>query len=177
MCIGANSSDVAMLVRKFYNYQYVVGDTMATHLEKLPTMRAQLKDLNQEPTEEVFIDRILRTLPDDYEKLKDNWDFMHASMKTTKELKQLILDIEEKSKQAKFEPTQPALFLARQREGHRRLSIEEKERQTHCAKCGHNIGRESAAPCQRTISPSRTTSNENLRPPAASRAVILTSFS
>lgn len=46
MCIRTNSSDIAMLVRKFYSYKHVPGDNMAAHLEKLSTMREQLKDVD-----------------------------------------------------------------------------------------------------------------------------------
>ena len=47
MCIGANSSDVAMLVRKFYSFEHVPGGTMVAHLEKLTTMREQLKNVDR----------------------------------------------------------------------------------------------------------------------------------
>lgn len=32
MCIGTNSNDVTLLVRKFYSYQYCAGDAMNTQL-------------------------------------------------------------------------------------------------------------------------------------------------
>lgn len=139
MCIGANSCDVAMLVRKFYNFNYTPDDNMVTHLEKLSTMREQLKDVDQAPTDEVFIDRIIQTLPSEYDRLKESWDYMHSSQKTIKELKQRILSIEEKQKHEKLEPIQQAYVVHNQAVHNRprRTSIEERKRLTHCAKCGH----------------------------------------
>jgi len=59
---------------------------MATHLEKLKAMREQLSSIKQDPTDEVYIDRILQTLPVKFDKLKDNWDYLHPTQKTVKEL-------------------------------------------------------------------------------------------
>ena len=145
MCIGTNSSDIAMLVRKFYGYKHMPGDNMATHLEKLSNMREQLKDVDQAPTNEVFIDRILQTLPSDYDRLKYNWDFMHSSQRTTQELKARILAIEEKTKQERPIREQQAFLIRRQQNGpskgksgdRPRGRIEDLKKRTNCAKCGH----------------------------------------
>lgn len=137
MCIGANSSNVAMLVRKFYSYQFVPGDSMGTHLEKLSTMREQLKDVSQGPTDEVFIDRILQTLPSEFKKLKENWDYMHRSEKTVSELKARILAIEEKNKHYQPQDDQQVFMMNKQTGRFNKESIEDRKKRTHCGKCGH----------------------------------------
>lgn len=138
ICIGANSCDITTLVRKFYNYKPVPGDSMSTHLEKLSTMREQLKNVNQDPTDEVFIDRILQTLPSEFDRLKESWDFMHPSQKTINELKSKVIAIEEKLKQARSEPESQLAFIV-QKQGSRskRPNIDERKRTTNCRKCGH----------------------------------------
>lgn len=137
MCIGANSSDVAMLVRKFYTYEYQKGDGMGTHLEKLSTMRTQLETIKQGPTDEVFIDRILQTLPADYQKLKDNWDYLHPSQRTVVELKTRALKIEEDNKHKEPSQAEQAFVTGKQRKFHSNETIEQRKKNTKCAKCGH----------------------------------------
>lgn len=137
MCIGANSSDVAMLVRKFYTYEYQKGDGMGTHLEKLSTMRTQLETIKQGPTDEVFIDRILQTLPAEYQKLKDNWDYLHPSQRTVAELKTRALKIEEENKHKEPSQAEQVFFAGRQRKFKSNETIEQRKKNTKCAKCGH----------------------------------------
>lgn len=139
MCIGANSSDVAMLVRKFYNFSHVPGDSMSTHLEKLSTMREQLIAIEQGPTDEVFIDRILQTLPAEFNKLRENWDYLHNDQKTLNELKSRILKIEEdnKTKEPKVEPDAQVYIASELNKQFRNMSIDEKKKVTRCGKCGH----------------------------------------
>lgn len=137
MCIGANSSDVAMLVRKFYTYEYQKGDSMGTHLEKLSTMRTQLETIKQAPTDEVFIDRILQTLPAEFQKLKDNWDYLHPSQRTVAELKTRALKIEEESKQKEPSLAEQAFVIRKQRKFKSNETIEQRKKTSKCAKCGH----------------------------------------
>lgn len=140
MCIGANSNDVAMLVRKFYTFQYVAGDSMVTHLEKLSTMREQLIAVSQGPTDEVYIDRVLQTLPSEYNKLKENWDYLHPDQKNLKDLELRIRKIEEDMKisgaETKVE-NEAKVFIAKQAKQFGRMTISDKKKVTHCAKCGH----------------------------------------
>lgn len=132
MCIGANSSDLTLLVRKFYNYQYEQGDSMVTLLEKLTTMRQQLKNVDQDPTDEVFIDRVLQTLPPEFDRLKENWDYLHPSQRNIDELKARVLKIEDDSK-AKGSQEVAQAFLAKPFGD---MSIDEKKKNSNCAKCG-----------------------------------------
>lgn len=137
MCIGANSSDVAMLVRKFYTFEYQKGDSMGTHLEKLSTMKTQLETIKQGPTDEVFIDRILQTLPAEFQKLKDNWDYLHPSQRTVAELKTRALKIEEENKQKEPSPAEQAFVTRKQRKFTPNETIEQRKKNSKCAKCGH----------------------------------------
>lgn len=136
MCIGANSNDVATLVRKFYNYTYQAGDSMSTHIEKLVTMKQQLTDVDQTPTDTVFIDRILQSLPAEYDKLRENWEYMHTDMKTVEQLISRALKIEEDNKQAEVKPEAQAFFVKHDNKG-QNSHIESLKKRTRCAKCGH----------------------------------------
>lgn len=140
MCIGANSNDVAMLVRQFYTYVYQPGDDMNTHLEKLSTMKLQLETVKQGPTDEVFIDRILQTLPEQYQKLKDNWDYLHTDQKTVAELKSRAIKIEHELKQSEQVPAVRAFLSGKPnkygQQKFKNQSIEERKKITNCSKCG-----------------------------------------
>lgn len=100
MCIRRHA---VMLVREFYSFRYEAGDSMVVHLEKLSNMREQLKRYQQETSDEIFIDRILRTLPSEYDQLKDYWDYERdSSPRTVENLRRLILVTEKKNKQKQF---------------------------------------------------------------------------
>ena len=136
MCLGTNSSDVATLVNKFYGYKYQPGDSIETHLEKLTTMREQLNSVGQMPTDEVFIDRIMQTLPSDYDSIKTGWLFMHKDQKTVLGLKVLLTNMQEKIKASQQELSNQAFMVNR---GPRRGTPEhigEQKRRTTCGKCG-----------------------------------------
>jgi len=133
MCLGVNSCDVALLVTRFYSYQYCSGDSMPTHLEKLQAMRGQLESINQGPTDEVFMDRILQTLPLEYSKLKENWDYLHLSQKTVSEMHSRILKIEDDLRHS--EPL-PSAFIIN---GHKKSRNNRYARKgLECERCGRN---------------------------------------
>lgn len=138
MCVGTNSSDVTTLVNKFYSYEYRNGDSVSTHLEKLTTMRSQLELVQQNPTDLVFIDRILKTLPAQYKKLKENWEFLHPTQQTVTELKTRAIKLEDELKTNDLKPTSQA-FIAEQRSSRRPnkyKSLADKKKNSTCNKCG-----------------------------------------
>lgn len=137
MCIGVNSSDQTKLVRRFYNYQYQASDSMATHIEKLTTMRKQPKNVNQDPTDEVFMDRILQTLPSQFERLRENWDYLHSAQQSISQLKARILKVEEDLKNKELKPVAQAFATSDQENASRRMAIDERKKKSRCAKCGN----------------------------------------
>lgn len=89
--IGADSEDVMQRVDKFYHFRFTVGDSMKDHLEKMMSMRDQLELHNQKPTDDVLIDRIMKTLSSGYNTLKTNWSYLSCEQRTLDELKERIL--------------------------------------------------------------------------------------
>lgn len=111
--------------------------------------REQLKQVKQNPTDVVFIDRILSTLSPAFGKLLEHWDFLHADQKTLKGLKEYIAKIEGDIKSSSSgEPLAQAYFVKQRQNRPKRSKeeIAELKKKTKCNKCG--VKGHWAAECQ-----------------------------
>lgn len=127
----ASKENLSRMLRKFYGYKLVQSDGMSMHIGKMEAMRMELADLGQGPTDEVFINQLLESLPHNYSSLKEIWDATEDKRKTVGELITRILKREQDLKAEVHDSHLESALLSRGK-----LTIEERKKVTKCAKCG-----------------------------------------
>lgn len=115
-------------IRQFYSMKHH-GMDMSTHIGIMETMRQQLESMGEPVSDRTFCGILLNSLKSGYEILQQTWDMTPAAEKTPSKLISKLLALHSQIQEA--ERTEVAL-VARGR-----MSIEERKKNSTCAKCGH----------------------------------------
>lgn len=136
----ATRANLSTILQKYYTFKKAPEDDMSSHLAKLEVMRSELAELGQEQTDDMFIYRILETLPKEYELLKMMWDNAPTELQTVPEIQSRILRQERKLRDtAEATRITEALMVSKPStdKSQKYKSIQERKKHTHCAKCGY----------------------------------------
>lgn len=127
-----SASNVYRLVKGFYRYKLLAGDSMSTHINKMERMRRELANLSQVTSDEVYMVLLIESLPAEYDSIAEHWESAHPDVKTIANLNARILKKEEDLEQ---KAGGDQAFIAN-REEKPKMSLQERKRTTRCNKCG-----------------------------------------
>jgi len=108
-------------------------DSIGQHIAWLKEMRAALKNLNEEYSDEFFQVIVINSLPAEYGDLLGQWEMMHHSMKTTAFLESWL-----RQKEVNLE-SRANMVLAVSCEGRKswaQMSVRERKLASSCRTCG-----------------------------------------
>ncbi|KAJ3655416.1 hypothetical protein Zmor_014548 [Zophobas morio] len=89
-----NKTSIHILHQKFYNYQMRPGATITEHVAAIEELVRQLEDLNQKPTDEQIITKVLYTLPQQYQHIAAAFDMLPEKEQTMVNLLPRLLKLE-----------------------------------------------------------------------------------
>lgn len=121
---------VGQLMIKFFNEPKQKNESMGDYLSKLEFMRNELAMLGQPQSDEVFMSKVLSTLPRGYETFKEIWNASSPGMKNVQTLISRLIEKEEEIRKTASKDSAGEALRAS-------MSIEERKKRTKCAKCGH----------------------------------------
>lgn len=77
-----SNTSVHLIQQRFYSFEKVPQDNIATHISKLKQITQQLKDLGETVSESMIITKILMTLPSDFSHFYTAWESTSTEQKT-----------------------------------------------------------------------------------------------
>ncbi|KAJ3649380.1 hypothetical protein Zmor_021128 [Zophobas morio] len=89
-----NKTSIHILHQKFYNYQMRLGATITEDVAAIEELVRQLEDLNQKPTDEQIITKVLYTLPQQYQHIAAAFDMLPEKEQTMVNLLPRLLKLE-----------------------------------------------------------------------------------
>lgn len=126
---SAGQSDNAdFLLRKLFSMKKDPNDSITEHFTKMDGIRMCLERTGTPIIDKIFMNQVILSLPGEYSVMADIWDSLPDAQKTASKLLATICRQEAKLKDS-VEADSKALVA-------KKLSIKERKRITHCAKCG-----------------------------------------
>lgn len=83
---NSSQTNIDRLLHEYHTYRKDPNQDMATHISRVESMADQLTELGEPQSERSAVFKLLNSLPDNYQSLKDAWDASSPTFRTKDEL-------------------------------------------------------------------------------------------
>ena len=144
----SSSENVFLIQQQFFQYQYIEGNSMMSHISDIENLSIKLKDMGALVDDSAIMTKILMTLPESYKHFFSAWYNVADTDKTLKLLTARLLQEETLHKMhSKQEEATNLALLARNSHHSQQASSATASKRTkwsdhiceHCKKKGHSI--------------------------------------
>ena len=131
-----NKTSIHILLQKFYNYKMQPDATITEHVTAIEELAKQLTDLNQKPTDDQIITKVLYTLPPKYHHVAAAFDMLPEEQQTLPNLLPKLLKVETMSNEINEVSTNENVALI-SKSNQSKSKQKFKGKCHHCGKLGH----------------------------------------